>query len=170
MLKAISTSVLFGLLATSLPTLADESRHWSKGTVTNDRKAEVFSYQNKHGHQKTIKHAHKHSNAPKKMAFKKHHSYQSTYSHTRNDDHHNDYGNHSPRSAYYQGSHKHKRVSHLKRHHVLPKQLRYSRLPRRIESRLGHLPAHLMRVRVGNEIAVIHIKNRVVHEIIRGLF
>ncbi len=185
MLKVISTSVLFGLLGTTLPTYAEESRHSSSRTVTDDRKAYAKPYTpshaSKHNRRNIIKHANKHSNMPEYMTFKEPYSYQPTYSQNRY--HHQN--NHYPVTAYYHQNQyikyahphdsRHYQTPHqshprLKRHHTLPKHLAYSRLPRQVESRLGHLPAHLMRVRLGDDIAVIHIKSRIVHEIIRGLF
>jgi hypothetical protein len=190
MLKAISTSVLFGLLGTALPACAEESRHSSNRTLTDERKAvakphapsqdrrHVSAHDNKYNHQQ----AKKHSTAPEHMAFKHPYSYnpsgpQSRYPYQKN---------HYPVTAYYQQTHQdqyeqhirydglhyqtmHKSQPRLKLHYILPKQLAYSRVPTRVANRLGHLPAHLMRVRAGDDIAVIHIKNRIVHKIIRGL-
>lgn len=188
MLKVISTSVLFGLLGGTLPACAEESRHSSNRTVTDDRqvyaKSHASSPASKHSSHNShygIKHANKHSNRPEYATSREPYSYQPTFSKNRHQYqdnyypvtaycHQNQYVQYAhPRdSRHYQSDFQSQ--SHLKRHHMLPKHLVYSRVPRRLENRLGYLPAHLMRVRVEDDIVVIHIKNRIVHEIIRGVF
>ena len=190
MLKVISTSVLFGLLGTTFPTLAEESRPTSNRTMTDERSAVAKPYTRQNTPSQTRnqanQHANKHSNAPRQKALKHTHSYPPTYSQNPYQSQVNHHTNHYPMTSYQQ-AHRNQFMPYahhdgvhyqtafnaqpyLKRHALLPKHLAYSRVPTRIENKLGYLPNHLMRVRVGNDIAVIHIKNRIVHEIIRGLF
>ncbi|WP_157760477.1 hypothetical protein [Thiomicrorhabdus arctica] len=173
MLKVISTSVLFGLLGSTLPVYAEESRHMSYRTMTDDRKG----FTKQHNRHQNSKHTHQHSNTPEHVTFIETNSYQPHYAQNR-DPHHpittyhrqSQYIQyvHPRKNRHYQSSHQGQ--AHLKRHHILPKHLSYGRVPRKVEDRLEHLPAHLMRVRIGDDIAVIYIKNRMIHEMIRGLF
>ncbi len=148
MLKVISTSVLFGLLGSTLPAFAEESRYSLNRTVTDDRKA----YAKPHASSQASKHIRHNSHYPVTAYYQQNPYVQ--YAHPHDSRHYQTVFQRQPR---------------LKRHHVLPKHLAYSRVSRQVENRLGHLPAHLMRVRIGDDISAIHIKSHIKHEIIRGL-
>lgn len=53
-----------------------------------------------------------------------------------------------------------------KRNHVLPKHIKYSHLPYSLERQLLRLPRDYVRVQIGNDIAIMNSRTRVIYDII----
>lgn len=179
MLKVISAIVLLGL---TLSVSANDSRHFSK-TAPNAHSdyRDDNRYKTTRSSKHYSKHDYNHAYAEPRHSIKHSSRYDNSHyaKHSQFDYRSSHRSEHRPIHQYVQTSHgyrhpakvtkSHKVFSPLKRHQVLPAHMSYGRVPMRVENRLGRLPSHLMRVAIGRDIAVIHITNRVVHEIIRGL-
>ena len=51
------------------------------------------------------------------------------------------------------------------RHHALPRHLSYTRLPHDLERHLPPLPRDYIRVRIGEEIAIMNTRTRVIYDV-----
>lgn len=54
----------------------------------------------------------------------------------------------------------------FKRHKPLPRNVYYYTLPRELDRRLGVLPANYIRIRVGDEFAIMDTRTRVIYDMI----
>ncbi|MDX1353543.1 MAG: hypothetical protein R3254_11075 [Thiomicrorhabdus sp.] len=53
----------------------------------------------------------------------------------------------------------------FKPHHALPKHIHYSRLPYNLERHLPALPRDYIRIRIGEDIAIMHTRTRVIYDV-----
>ncbi|WP_040726837.1 hypothetical protein [Thiomicrorhabdus sp. Kp2] len=61
--------------------------------------------------------------------------------------------------------HKKRHTRNFERHHALPRHLSYTRLPYELERHLPPLPRDYIRIRIGEDIAIMNTRTRVIYDV-----
>lgn len=68
------------------------------------------------------------------------------------------------RNVHHKHGHKVRHVRKFKHHHALPRNLRYTRLPYDLERRLRPLPRNYIHIRIGDDIAIMNTRTRIIYD------
>ncbi|WP_321325151.1 hypothetical protein [Thiomicrorhabdus sp.] len=68
------------------------------------------------------------------------------------------------RDMYRKPGHRPRHVRSFKHHHALPRNVHYTRLPYELERRLSPLPRDYIRIRIGDDIAIMNVRTRIIYD------